>query len=264
MPEAITLTDSIENLHLKDKSEEELVDNLLHKLPETTTWTDEDRQLISSAYDLARVLHQNDEYRGKPYIYHPLRTANRIMGYMNIKDPEIIAAALLHDAVEDHASEIAQAESGDVETIKQLALERLSAQFSPRVAEIVASVSHEADKPKDLSQEEKLEAYRTEVENAASTFEGWAVKFSDWCENGVGIIHSVDDLDDKQILYFQHKYGESLTVLEARFRQSDIQFRLDVFAKGYIEQQFAHGHSRLIEHKVDKHWLFKSLMLICS
>lgn len=56
--------------------------------------------VVAKAYALAVSAHRNvDRKSGEPYINHPLRTAKRLerLGYNH----EVIAAALLHDAVED-------------------------------------------------------------------------------------------------------------------------------------------------------------------
>ena len=84
MSEKLKLTDPIENLRLKDKSQEELAAILLEK----PNWSEEERQFVGSAYELAAKLHQPDRYKDQPYIYHLLRVANRISGYLRIKDAE--------------------------------------------------------------------------------------------------------------------------------------------------------------------------------
>jgi len=66
-----------------------------------------------------------------PYILHPLEVA-AIVGTMS-SDPELLAAAVLHDTVEDTAA----------------TLEELEAQFGPRVAALVATETEDkrADQP---------------------------------------------------------------------------------------------------------------------
>ncbi|CAG0910914.1 unnamed protein product, partial [Cyprideis torosa] len=54
------------------------------------------------ALDFAVEAHR-DQWRrsGDAYILHPCSVARILAGEMDIKDPEILAAALLHDTVED-------------------------------------------------------------------------------------------------------------------------------------------------------------------
>lgn len=243
MPEAVTLSDPIENLGLKHKSQEELAASLL----ENPNWDDDQRKLVVSAYDLAAELHQHDEYKGQPYVMHLLRVANRITGYLDIDNPEIVAAALMHDLVEDHAVDLLQNSEMDANQARQAALEELGRRFSPRVAGMVAAVSNEPIE-KGLSYDEKMAVYQTKVKQATSTVEGFIIKFADWCDNGIGIVHGTRLLTSDQISHFQHKYGgEVLETFETRFRQPDIQAALNNFAKGYVEQQLRLGHQRLID-----------------
>lgn len=56
--------------------------------------------LLREAFDLARGAHDGQfDKAGKPYIDHPLRVASAVLETTN--DDELVAAALLHDVVED-------------------------------------------------------------------------------------------------------------------------------------------------------------------
>ena len=60
----------------------------------------EDRELISRAYAVAEGAHEGQERKsGGPYIVHPLETAYTLAEMR--MDPPTIAAALLHDTIED-------------------------------------------------------------------------------------------------------------------------------------------------------------------
>lgn len=250
MVEELELTDPIENLRLKDKTEEELASSLI----ESYAWKDEDRHLISSAYELARNLHQHDQYKDQSYVYHLLRVANRINGYLHIDDAEVIAAALLHDSVEDHAAEISpESSQRDPGLRQQAALEQISGLFSPRTAELVAAVTNDPSQGAELSYEEKLAKYTAKVQKATSTPEGWLIKFSDWCDNGLGIVHGTETLSSSEIAHFQRKYGgDVLATFERRFREPDVQATLDWAAKGYVEHQLTLGHERLLDNEMAK------------
>jgi len=65
---------------------------------------DDINPLIRKAGHFARHAHwgQRRKYRGAPYSHHPFRVARAVAGH-EIGSPVTVAAALLHDAVEDTA-----------------------------------------------------------------------------------------------------------------------------------------------------------------
>jgi guanosine-3',5'-bis(diphosphate) 3'-pyrophosphohydrolase len=66
------------------------------------SFSEKDRSLILKAYRRAKKYHsgqQRDE--GGPYILHCLRVASCLIEELNIKNPQVICAALLHDTLED-------------------------------------------------------------------------------------------------------------------------------------------------------------------
>ena len=74
---------------------------------EIETWPEEDRRRLNKALELAARLHAADRREREPYINHLLRVAIRIMSHYGVHDPNVVIAALLHDAVEDHADQLA-------------------------------------------------------------------------------------------------------------------------------------------------------------
>jgi guanosine-3',5'-bis(diphosphate) 3'-pyrophosphohydrolase len=71
-----------------------------------------------------RFQRRKDE-DASPYINHPIEVARVIDEIGNVDDPEILAAALLHDTIEDTDTEPAE----------------LEAEFGPRVCRIVQEVT---------------------------------------------------------------------------------------------------------------------------
>lgn len=79
--------------------------------------------LFFEALDFAYELHAGQRRKsGAPYISHPCSVADILAREMHFKDPVILAAALLHDVVED---------------VPWLALEDVENRFGPKVAELV-------------------------------------------------------------------------------------------------------------------------------
>src|SRR6202046_5171364 len=74
---------------------------------EIASWPEADGHRMERALDLAARLHAADRRDREPYVNHLLRVAIRIMTYYGVRDADVICAALLHDAVEDHPAELA-------------------------------------------------------------------------------------------------------------------------------------------------------------
>jgi GTP pyrophosphokinase len=58
---------------------------------------------VLSAYEVAARAHDGQKRRvsGEPYINHPFRVMMTVMDTFNIRDPDVLCAALLHDVLED-------------------------------------------------------------------------------------------------------------------------------------------------------------------
>ncbi|HEY2265170.1 MAG TPA: HD domain-containing protein [Streptosporangiaceae bacterium] len=145
------------------------------------SWPGPDRQRLNRALDLAGRLHAADRREREPYVNHLLRVAIRIISHYGVRDADVACAALLHDAVEDHAAEL----SGDGG--QEAALAVLAAEFGPRVASLVGAVTN----PPYAPGRDPHEQYR---EHVAQSLRGnpWArvIKASDFTDNGVGLIHT--------------------------------------------------------------------------
>lgn len=103
--------------------------------------------LVIQAAMFAAERHRDQRRKGAlraPYINHPLAVAKYLV-MAGIEDPEVIAAALLHDTVEDTDTTIMEIE----------------ALFGTRVARIVAEVTDDKKLP-------KAERKRRQVLNAAT------------------------------------------------------------------------------------------------
>ena len=102
--------------------------------------------LILKAAEFAADRHRRQrrkDVHATPYINHPLALARLLSNEGGVEDPEILAAALLHDTIEDTETTAAE----------------LSEAFGERVASIVLEVSDD----KSLSHEERK---RRQVSNA--------------------------------------------------------------------------------------------------
>jgi len=143
-----------------------------------------DPERIADALALATELHRGDNYGREPYANHILRVGIRIISHYEVDDPDVVIAGLLHDAVEDHAHELAQDRSG---AHTAAAVSVLAERFGQRVADLVAAVTNPVFDPG----RDRYEQYREHITSRLDR-NPWArvVKLSDFTDNGVGILYA--------------------------------------------------------------------------
>jgi (p)ppGpp synthase/HD superfamily hydrolase len=158
---------------------------------ELLAFSPDDRRELEQALELAARLHADDRRVREPYLNHLLRVAIRIIRYYGIQDVDVLTAALLHDAVEDHPAELAglDPELGHQE-LTDAAVAELARRFNPRMAELVRSVTN----PQYDPERDKHEQYRAHVADSLER-DPWArvIKVSDFTDNGVGVVHTTYD-----------------------------------------------------------------------
>ena len=138
------------------------------------------REEAARALQLAGDLHAGDRRQREPYVNLLLRVALRIICHCGVDDIDVICAALLHDAVEDHADGLAVGGRAG-------AVAALAASFGPRVAGLVDAVTN----PEYLPGADRDQQYRAHVADSLAG-NPWArvIKASDFTDNGVGLIHT--------------------------------------------------------------------------
>ena len=137
-------------------------------------------------------------------------------------------AALLHDAVEDHAASIAPGG-------RTAALAVLAGQFGARTAELIAAVTNPGWEPG----RDKHEQYREHV-LASLAASPWArvIKTSDFTGNAVGIIHTTGPKLPK----LAGKYGPLVPALRELILRPDTPLEADV--KDMIARQLDAAQGR--------------------
>jgi len=181
------------------------------------------RATLSDALGLAAQLHAQDRRTREPYLNHPLRTAIRIICYYQVRDVDVLVAALLHDAVEDHPDMLAAPDGGDrtEAALTEAALAELGRRYNPRVADLVRAVTNPAHEPG----RDRFEQYR---EHVAESLEAnpWAriIKVSDFTDNGVGLIHT----DPSRHVRLATKYAPLVPVFRDLIARPDTPLTDDV------------------------------------
>lgn len=163
---------------------------------ELDRFSQEDRELIEDARDLALALHSDDKRGRESYNNHILRVATRVISpaHYNVGDPEIVIAALLHDSVEDHKHELAQLDSDARGEQTTIALGVIEALYGQGVAKIVGAVTN----PKFDKTDDWRAIYREHVRvQLMAVPKARPVKLSDFDDNGVGIIYSPPEKSEK-------------------------------------------------------------------
>jgi hypothetical protein len=132
-----------------------------------------DHARAEKALALASRLHAQNRRQREPYANHLLRVAIRILSHYRVTDPDLAYAALLHDAVEDHAQDIAPGGT------RQDAFTVLAGQFGERTAGLVAAVTNPVYQPA----RDEHEQYREHVA-ASLRANPWArvIKASDFTD----------------------------------------------------------------------------------
>jgi (p)ppGpp synthase/HD superfamily hydrolase len=78
-------------------SQEELLARLL-----AADYNPDDVARVCGAYDMAEDVHRmQSRMDGSPYFWHVTRVAKILLDELHFADPDIVCAALLHDALED-------------------------------------------------------------------------------------------------------------------------------------------------------------------
>lgn len=123
-------------------------------------------RLVGDAYDdTKKAFEKVKRKRGERYFEHCRAVALIAMDILEIRDPEVIAAALLHDIVEDCEAD--------------WPIERVEREYGKRVAELVAALS--IVKGEFADREERMRAYHAQL--AAGPAETFPLKFADRLHN---------------------------------------------------------------------------------
>ncbi|WP_136666879.1 bifunctional (p)ppGpp synthetase/guanosine-3',5'-bis(diphosphate) 3'-pyrophosphohydrolase [Flavobacterium sp. H122] len=108
------------------------------------TLSDDDKKLIRKAFDFAVDAHQDQRRKsGEAYIFHPIAVAKIVAGEIGL-GATAIAAALMHDVVED----------------TDVTVEEIEKEFNPKVAQLVAGLTKISQVKKDMNISMQAENFR--------------------------------------------------------------------------------------------------------
>lgn len=176
-------------------------------------------ELITSAATMASFLHRKQTrfIRGGlprvPYIEHPLRVALRLIRW-GVRDAELIAAALLHDVVEDCFEELLEVFGHNDED----AMECLTRLYGAQVAELVGEVTN----PATCGSEDAASRGRYVRHIVALTSTGspaLLIKASDLKDNAGSIKHQLGHGQDEKMLRMLRKYQSAMLAVLQGLRE---------------------------------------------
>ncbi|MFF1880222.1 hypothetical protein ACFVVC_01970 [Pseudarthrobacter sp. NPDC058196] len=169
-------------------------------------------ELVTGAAATASFLHRKQTrfVRGDmprvPYIEHPLRVALRLLRW-DATDAKLIAAALLHDVVEDCSKELLAAFGLPGED----PLACLTRLYGRRVAMLVGAVTNPGG---SISYEEHLMLL------AGSSSRALLIKASDLKDNAGSIRHQLGHGQDSRMYRMLFKYMPAVEIVGAGLRRS--------------------------------------------
>jgi (p)ppGpp synthase/HD superfamily hydrolase len=178
-----------------------------------------EKEKLNEALQLSIDLHSGQKARPDgPYIHHIFRVARRIANYFEIKDVDIIIAALLHDAIEDQSEKLHEM-AGGAGDAHETALQHIADKFGKKVASIVEAVTNPVHFD-SLDTDERNRQYAAHIAEIINDRDVFYVKLSDFSDNGLNL----NDLRDKQKrLALAKKYAPLYTIFLHRLRQPDIE-----------------------------------------
>lgn len=175
-------------------------------------------ELVMSAATMASFLHRRQTrfVRGGmplvPYIEHPLRVALRLVRW-GVQDPNLVAAALLHDVVEDCSEELLSVFGQPNET----ALRCLARLYGAELAQHVQQVTNPAD---------VVYAASYQLHVAALAWSGTSavlIKASDLKDNAGSIRHQLGYGQDARMLRLLRKYLPCVREVSRSLNATDVE-----------------------------------------
>lgn len=191
-----------------------------------------DRRKVKQALQLAGRLHALDHRQREPYLNHVLRVALRTICHYEVGDADIICAALLHDAVEDHDEELSPVG-------RPGAFALLTACFGAQVADLVAAVTN----PLYANEADRYSQYREHVAVSLESYP-WArvIKIADFTDNGVGLMYTTGP----KAVKLARKYAPLVPVLADLISRPDTPLTCHVKARILRQLDSAQARSAAI------------------
>ena len=184
------------------------------------TLTDNDKKLIRKAFDVAVDAHKDQRRKsGEAYIFHPIAVAKIVASEIGLGATSI-AAALMHDVVEDTPI--------TVEDIEQM--------FNPKVAQIVEGLTKIAQVKKDLNISMQAENFRKMLLTLNDDVRVILIKIADRLHN----MQTMDSMADAKQVKIASETLYIYAPLAHRLGLYNIKSKLEDLGLKYTEPQMYH------------------------
>ena len=156
--------------------------------------------LILKAAHFAAHKHRDQRRKDKevsPYINHPISVANIISEIGNIEDPEVLAAALLHDTIEDTETTVEELIDNFGEKVRSLVQEVTDDKTLPKLERKQRQIDH----AKEISGDAALIKLGDKISNVtditntppANWDNGRREEYFNWAEKVIGNCPKVNE-----------------------------------------------------------------------
>lgn len=169
---------------------------------------------VDAAVEFATFVHRHDKRENRAgfpktaYIEHPLRNAIRAVR-LGCVNQNVIIGCLLHDTVEDHATDIVKDFVGDEsegETIdREKAFIFIGQKFGSGVEAVVRGMSNPL-LPEGITAEEKNVLYVAHVKTATQDGEVLITKILDYIDNALSLHHTAAGMTSQRLARLARKY----------------------------------------------------------
>lgn len=176
--------------------------------------------LVSRAEQFVRLIHRNQMYGNKPYIYHLEQVYLTLKNLEQIQDEVLLASAWLHDSIED----------------TETTYETLKIQFGKSVADIVLAVTNE--KASNRIESLKRTAYKLRNNEKALL-----LKLVD------RVVNTEESLDNNPQLYKMYKKEFSL-FRELLYDESSITYTI-IYLWYYLENLYQDEEHKLSVKEIE-------------
>jgi (p)ppGpp synthase/HD superfamily hydrolase len=207
---------NFENIEM-DENAKVLTNSLLSDFE---TRSAQEKKKLIEALELALELHADQKPRPDgPYVNHILRVAEQITNYLEIKDAEVLSAALLHDSLEDQYEKLSVMLDSLNERTREKALEYIQQKFGNETTRILLAVTN-PEELGSLATEERNKRYIEHIVTGIVDPKVFYVKLSDFCDNGLNI-ETVPNKDRQKKL--ARKYLPLYQIFIDRLQEKDMQ-----------------------------------------
>lgn len=151
--------------------------------------------MIQKALEFATEKHKLQKRTGgEPYVNHCIRVFNTVKDTFNIKDEDVLCAALLHDTIEDTDTTMAEVSAAFNLRTAQIT-DELTNKYSDHLehkAKREATIEH----VKKMSPEAKLVKVADRYDNITD-FNGWKLaRKARYCENTIAMIDALEPIPE--------------------------------------------------------------------